>query len=80
MDNNENQLKFELLFTYSYWNYVTQSYEVVNEMTDEKAVELIPQNPAAIGLYKLYRSGFGLSIQESMIKVLKACIGLPDND
>lgn len=41
--------------------------------TDEEALEYLPDNNAARGLYDIYRKQ-GLSIPEAMIKTLEACV------
>ena len=59
-----------------YWhNYVTDEYDYNDApTTDEQAMQYIPQDPSALGLYKCHRK-LGLPILEAMIRVLSACVG-----
>jgi hypothetical protein len=61
---------------FAHWyNYVTKEYETVNPVvTDEKAMALLPQIPAAQNLYKAYRES-GRNISAAMVLVLEACVG-----
>ena len=60
----------------SYWyNYVTGDYEYrAAPETDDDAKSLLPQIPAAQGLYTVLRE-MDNGILDSMIKVLTACVG-----
>ena len=57
-----------------WYNFVTGEHEH-REMpeTDEEAVQYIPQIPAAISLFGMYRK-MGKSIAEAMIEVLTSSV------
>ena len=60
--------------TKMYWhNFVTGEYEYIDTPSD--FTNYIPQEPAALNLYKLYIQHMGLSPLESCTKVLEACVG-----
>lgn len=67
-----------------WYNFKTQQYEEndtrVPELEDTKAREYIPQDAAAQGLYGIYRQHMGLSVADTMIKVLSACLGQSENE
>ncbi len=63
----------------SYWyNYVTDEYETRRApTTDDEATALIPQHPSAQALFTIYR-GQGDTILDTIVKVLRDCLGLKD--
>lgn len=66
--------------TRNYWhNYETGEREYRDAPhTDEEALQLLPQNTAAKGLYEIYRLQ-SHTILNSMLKVLTACIEAHEN-
>lgn len=60
----------------AYWyNFKTESYDFCEgPQEDSEVADYIPQDQAAIGLYKIYRSS-GLDMNESMANVFSACLG-----
>ena len=63
--------------TMVWFNYRTGDFEDREApSTDEEAMALIPQHPAACGLYRCYR-GLGMPILEAMVNVLSRCVGDP---
>jgi len=61
-----------------YWhNYKTGQYEYrYAPDTDEDALALLPQYPAAQGMFEVYRE-MGKSILDAMDYTLSACVGEP---
>lgn len=57
----------------SWYNFATKEYEDTIPVTDEKAMEFLPQIPAAQNLYKAYRES-GKSIMWDIVLVLEACV------
>jgi hypothetical protein len=58
-----------------WWNYATEDYEENGEpVTDDKALQYLPQIPAAQGLYECHRK-LGKSILEAMMETLLSVVG-----
>ena len=63
--------------TMFWFNYETGNFEEREApATDAEAMVLIPQQPAACGLYRCYRD-LGMPILEAMANVLSQCVGDP---
>ena len=62
----------------AWYNYQTKKYDYFSgaPATDEQAVKYLPDNPAARGLFILWRKD-GKSIEQAMINVLSQCVGEP---
>lgn len=55
-------------------NFKTGKVETFDFESDERALEFIPQHPAAQNMYTAYRA-LGLNMQAAMINVLSVCAG-----
>lgn len=62
--------------TTSWFNFKTGEYDDRQWETDEIALEAIPQDSPAQGMYKAYR-GLGLEINKALANTLASCVGKP---
>ena len=63
-----------------WYNYKTKEYDYLPvsaslSFTDEQARQYISQSASAQNIYDLLRNKMGMSVQDSMLKVLKAMVG-----
>lgn len=64
-------------FQYAWFNFKKDDFVYLGKdhsFTDEEALEYLPQQPAATGLFKLHRK-MGKSVTEAMEQVLRAATG-----
>jgi len=64
--------------SYLVHNYKTGEIDYIadgNPITDEMAVQYIPQYPSAQNLYRLHRN-LGKSVLQSMLEVMKIVVGV----
>ena len=60
-----------------WYNYRTGACDLYATPTDETISDYLPQNPAALSMYRLYRNFGDLTVLQSMANVLLAVLGEP---
>jgi hypothetical protein len=61
-----------------WWNYRTVKYDNLTSFpSDETVTDYMPQEAAALNMYKLLRDAYQMSPQEAMIYVLESSLNIP---